>query len=91
MTKLERLMQKVVDAENAVFEELVRLYPVGCKVAYRLREGVLEQEGEIVGHIGGREGEVRIELALARGGKRMGHSRRYTTTLQARKIIRRLS
>lgn len=91
MTKLERLMQKVVDVENAVLEELVRLYPIGCKVIYRLREGVTEQEGEIVGHIGGRDGEMRVQLAPGRGARTIGHSRLYITTLQARKIIRRVA
>ena len=84
MTKLETLLQAIRDAEAEVLVELARLYPVGCSVEYRLRLGVPTQIGTVTRHIGGREGEMRVLLATARH-----EGKRYETTLQARKIIRR--
>jgi hypothetical protein len=39
MTKLEKLLKKVVDAEAAVLAELKRVYPVGCEIVVRIRDG----------------------------------------------------
>ena len=89
MKHINDLILAVEIAEAKLLDALADAYPIGCKVIYRLRDGVPEQEGEIVGHIGGRDAEMRVKLALSRGSKTVGHSHRYVTTLQARKIIRR--
>ena len=88
MTKLEKLMQAVVKAEAAVLAELERLYPVGCQVEYRLRDGVPTKTGKVVRHIGGRDAEIRILLA-ANPRSSYDADKRYETTLPARKVLRR--
>jgi hypothetical protein len=51
-------------------------------VIYRLRDGVPTQIGEVVGHIGGPDGKMRVKLAEARSG-----GDRYVTSLPFTKII----
>lgn len=86
MTRLETLMLAVKQAETALLDELQRVYPVGAQVVYRLRAGVPEQTGEIVGHIVGREGRMRVRLSPSRNDS--GDRDRYITTLPASKIVR---
>lgn len=88
--KLDELLKRVVAAEDAVLAELKRMYPIGCEVEYRLRAGVPTKFGTVKKHIGGREGEMRVLLAPNPRSDPSVRSQRYETTLQARKIIRRV-
>lgn len=84
MTKIERLLKKVEDAEAEVLAELKRLYPLKSLVRYRLRAGLDTQTGYVTGHIGGREGRIRILLSVGRHG-----GDPYETSLPHHKIIGR--
>ena len=89
MTKIETLLQRIADAEDALLAELERTYPVGCEVEYRLRDGVPTKFGNVTKHIGGRDGELRVLLAPNPRAV-TDRASRYETTLPVRKIIRRV-
>ena len=94
MRDIHLLILALQEAEKSVLNELKKQYPVGTKVVYKLRGGkdalcYQEQEGKVVGHIGGLEGRLRVELAQSRSAKYTGHTRRYVTSMPIFKIIRR--
>lgn len=94
MKNIPHLLLALIAAEKSVLDELKKQYPVGTKVLYRLRGGKDAhkypfQEGKVVGHIGGREGRLRVELAQSRNSKNTGHDRRYVTSVPLAKIKER--
>jgi hypothetical protein len=91
MTKLEKLLAAVVKAEAEVLAELKRLYPIGCEVIVRIREGADINPSTVIGHIGGPEGKLRVRLSPNPRGTHEGrYASGYETTLPARKIIRKV-
>lgn len=84
-SKISERVAALILAERLLLVELQRIFPVGSIVEYRIKAGARIQEGEIIGHVGGREARLKIRLARARYDR--GEDNRYETSIPLRKIL----